>query len=164
MPGWKHSLRQRPRAAWPALADPTRARVEDTAAALPAGRAADVVILVDTSVWIDHFRKSSSALQRLLLGNEVLCHPFVVGELACGSLRHRDSVLDLLRRLPRSPAATDEEVLRFVEDRSLFGRGLGWVDVHLAVSALLGQCGLWTADRKLRASCHRLGIDYDPIR
>lgn len=120
------------------------------------------MVLVDTSVWIDHFRRSHEGLKRLLLDREVLCHPFIVGELACGQLRHRAEMLKLLQLLPRAVAVTNEETFRFIEDHQLFGRGLGWVDVHLVLSARRSGCPVWTLDRRLRDTCRRLNLAYDP--
>jgi predicted nucleic acid-binding protein len=120
------------------------------------------MVLVDTSVWIDHFRRSSPKLEQLLLAGGVSCHPVVIGELACGVLRRRETTLDLLRRLPRAAAATDEEALRFIEDHRLFGCGLSWADAHLLAAATLSTCALWTGDRRLHAAGRRLRIAYTP--
>jgi predicted nucleic acid-binding protein len=110
------------------------------------------VILVDTSVWIDHFRETDPALAAALDGGVVLMHPFVVGELACGNLRRRRETLELLENLPAVPTATDAEAMEFIERRSLMGRGIGYVDVHLLASvALTGTARLWTRDRRLAA-------------
>ena len=116
------------------------------------------MILVDTSVWVEHLRKGSARLTSLLADGEVLLHPFVIGELACGQLRNRTEILGLLSALPRTIAATHEEVLRLVETERLHGRGLGWVDVHLLASARLSQCALWTMDKSLALAVTRLGI------
>ena len=105
------------------------------------------MILVDTSVWIQHLRKGSERLKSLLDEEQVLCHPFVVGELACGTLHNRHEVLSLLRALPQARVAEHEEVLHLLEGRHLYGRGLGWVDAHLLASALLTGCTLWTFDK-----------------
>ena len=109
------------------------------------------MILVDTSVWIDHFRHGNDKLMRLLESQLVVTHPFVVGELACGSVPNRLVTLHLLDQLPKAPIASDEEVRAMVEARSVFGSGLGWVDMHLLASAqLLAGGQLWTLDRKLK--------------
>jgi predicted nucleic acid-binding protein len=110
------------------------------------------MILVDTSVWIDHLRNGNSRLEDLLVDGKVLCHPFVIGELACGNLAKREEILSLLTALPRAGMADNEEVLHLLESRRLYGRGLGWVDVHLLASALLTECGLWTFDKSLGAT------------
>ena len=105
--------------------------------------------LVDTSVWIRHLRKGDERLVRLLEQGSVLCHPFVIGEMACGRLRNRDELLSLLRALPSTPVSDDEELLDFITRRKLAGRGLGWIDMHLLAAALLAHCGLWTLDKAL---------------
>ena len=105
------------------------------------------MILVDTSVWIQHLRKGSERLKSLLDEEQVFCHPFVVGELACGALHNRQEVLSLLRALPQARVAEHEEVLHLLEGRRLHGRGLGWIDAHLLASALVTGCTLWTFDK-----------------
>lgn len=107
------------------------------------------MILVDTSVWVDHLRSNDGALVRALEAGIVVMHPFVVGELACGNLANRAEVLGLLQNLPAAPVATGSEALGFIEARSLMGRGIGYVDVHLLASAALGNHLLWTRDRRL---------------
>lgn len=117
------------------------------------------MILVDTSVWVDHLRAGDAAVVRALERAEVFVHPFVIGELACGRLRNREKVLDLLRKLPATPAATDDEALVFLEVRGLMGRGLGWVDVHLLASAALSDgVRLWSRDRRLMEVATELGL------
>ena len=108
------------------------------------------MILVDTSVWIEHLRAGSDRLRTLLFDEQVLCHPFIVGELACGTLRNQQEILGLLSALPEARVAEHDEVLHLVEGRHLYGRGLGWVDAHLLASALLTRCTLWTLDKPLR--------------
>ncbi len=117
-----------------------------------------MITLVDTSVWIDHLRKGNSQLAALLDGGGVCCHRFVVGELACGTLRNRDELLSLLRALPAAPIAEHEEVLDFIAERKLAGRGLGWIDMHLLASALLANCAVWTLDRRLAAAATELRL------
>ncbi len=107
------------------------------------------MILVDTSVWIDHFRSGNQGLRSLLNENKVLTHPFVIGELACGSLRNRSEILGLLHALPQAQLAEHHEVLAFIENVRLYGRGLGWIDAHLLASTLLSGSPLWTLDRRL---------------
>jgi predicted nucleic acid-binding protein len=107
------------------------------------------MILVDTSVWIDHFRRGSSRLKILLDDGLVLCHPFVIGELASGNLNNRVEILSLLQALPKARVAEHSEVLHLVNAHQLYGRGLGWIDMHLLASTLLAECGLWTADKQL---------------
>ncbi len=115
-------------------------------------------MLVDTSVWIDHFREPNADLERLLDEGRVVTHPFVVGELACGSLRRRSEVLRLIEALPVAPVAAHAEVLTFVERQGLHGSGLGWIDVHLLASARLMRHSLWSMDRRLRAVAARIGL------
>jgi predicted nucleic acid-binding protein len=116
------------------------------------------VILVDTSVWIDHFRSADRTLATYLLDAQVACHPFVVGELAVGSLRRRAEILRWLEALPAAPVVSHTEVMLFVETYGLAGVGLGWIDVHLLASACLAGHDLWTNDRRLEAAARRLGL------
>jgi len=117
------------------------------------------MILVDTSVWIDHLRSGAENLATLLDRSQVLMHPFVLGELACGNLVNRDEVLGLLRDLPRSPVASDDEVLVFIEEQTLMGRGIGYIDAHLlAALALEGTARLWTRDKRLHAVASELSL------
>ncbi|MDA8163796.1 MAG: type II toxin-antitoxin system VapC family toxin [Desulfobacteraceae bacterium] len=122
------------------------------------------MILVDTSVWIDHLRAGDDGLAALLAGNRVLTHPFVIGELACGNLRNRGEVLGLARKLPRVVAATDEEVLFFIERHELMGRGIGYIDAHLlAAVTLAGSTRLWTRDKRLYEIGASLGLVHVPV-
>ena len=105
--------------------------------------------LVDTSVWIDHFRNGNARLRDLLEEGEVATHPMVLGELACGNLPRRVHTLRLLARLPRIPQVADHFVLQSIESRRLFGEGIGWIDAHLLTAALLSSVALWTLDRRL---------------
>lgn len=116
------------------------------------------MILVDTSVWVDHLRQGDSRLGVLLEGGEVLVHPFVVGELACGNLKHRRRVLDLLDQLPVLSSVSDAEALHLVESRRLMGKGLGWVDIHLLASCVVAGARLWTRDRTLATTATSLGV------
>ena len=116
------------------------------------------MVLVDTSVWVDHLRKGSAALRRLLLDEQVLGHPFVVGELACGNLRNREEILVLLRALPQAQPAEHEEVLQLVDSERIHGQGVGWVDAHLIASALISRCTLWTLDTRLNRVAKSLSI------
>lgn len=120
------------------------------------------MILVDTSVWVDHLRSGDDALAALLNAAGVLMHPFVLGELACGNLRNRQEVLGLLKDLPQATAARDDEVLFFIERRALMGRGIGYVDAHLlAAVSLDGSARLWTRDKRLQAVAQGLGLAYE---
>jgi predicted nucleic acid-binding protein len=119
------------------------------------------VILVDTSVWIDHLRSGEPVLASALEGGQVLMHPFVLGELACGDLKNRGEVLRLLDDLPAAPTATDPEALEFIERRALMGRGIGYIDVHLLAStALDGVARLWTRDRRLATAAAELELAF----
>ena len=118
------------------------------------------VILVDSSVWITHLRNRHDRLAALLDAGEVLCHPFVIGELACGSIANRREVLALLDGLDRTPVATHGEVMGILEDHQLYGRGLGWVDAHLLTSALLAGARLWTLDARLARAARRFDAAY----
>jgi predicted nucleic acid-binding protein len=115
------------------------------------------MILVDTSVWVEHFRVGNS-LGAVLAEGLVLTHPFVVGELACGNLRSRARVLADLGVLSPAVLATDEEVMRLVEDHKLWGRGIGWIDAHLIASALIANCRFWTLDRPLERAAVAAGV------
>jgi predicted nucleic acid-binding protein len=118
------------------------------------------MILVDTSVWIDHLRTGDASLAHLLDSGLALTHPLVIGELAMGNLRARDTVLGLLRALPQAVTASDDEVLAYVARHRLFGIGIGYADAHLLASTqLTAGAGLWTRDRRLREAASRLGID-----
>ncbi|HXE48913.1 MAG TPA: type II toxin-antitoxin system VapC family toxin [Ramlibacter sp.] len=119
------------------------------------------MILVDTSVWVDHLRKGDARLAELLERGAVVMHPLVVGEIACGSLAARSSILELLQDLPMAVVAENTEVLDFIENRSLFGRGLGYVDAHLLVStALTDGASLWTRDKRLQEVAEGLDCSY----
>lgn len=122
------------------------------------------MILVDTSVWVDHFRRGDSLLERHLNNGEVFCHPFVVGELACGNLRRRDEILSLLSAMPSAAIATHEEALLLSTEQRLFGRGIGWVDVHLLASSILSRSTFWTRDKALKAAAEGLQVGYDVTR
>jgi len=118
------------------------------------------VILVDTSVWIDHLRSSVSTLRLLLDQGQVLGHPFVRGELACGNLRQRADILDLLAKLPPAEMADDDEVMQAIELHGLMGRGIGYVDAHLLAATILTPgAALWTRDERLARVARRLGIE-----
>ena len=106
--------------------------------------------LVDTSVWVQHLRQGNDRLRLLLDNGEVLCHVFIIGELACGSIANRVEILDLLNALPTAPLAEHDEVIHFLHEKRLYGRGLGWIDIHLLASASLSKATLWTMDRALK--------------
>ncbi len=118
------------------------------------------MILVDTSVWVNHFRQGNPRLSQALADGDILLHPFVIGEIACGNLRSRLKVLNDLERLPSAVAAHHQEVLGFLDQHHLFGEGITWIDAHLLASALLSNCRLWTLDTRLLAAASRLHVGY----
>ncbi len=120
------------------------------------------MVLVDTSVWVRHLREGDPNLERLLNDGEVMCHPFIVGELACGNLKNRHEILSLLQLLPLATQATHEEVLQFIEQNHLMGKGLGYIDVHLSASAVLTGVPMWTDDKRFNDANEGLGIRYKP--
>ena len=120
------------------------------------------MILVDTSVWIDHLKTGDDNLARLLEAGRVLMHPFVLGELALGSLRNRQTILELLGQLPRAEMATDQEVLNSIEAETLHGTGIGLIDAHLLASAkLTAGSSLWTRDKRLERLAARLHVSTE---
>ncbi|MBW1773549.1 MAG: PIN domain-containing protein [Deltaproteobacteria bacterium] len=118
------------------------------------------MVLVDTSVWVDHLRKGEIGLDSLLDDGHVVCHPFIIGELACGNLRNRSQILSLIQALPMATQAEHEEVMQLIENYHLMGRGLGFIDVHLLASASLSDVHLWTLDKKLNQIALEQGISY----
>lgn len=116
------------------------------------------MILADTSVWVDHLRRGNAALAALLLDAQVVCHPLVIGELACGNLRRQEDLLLYLSNLERLAVAEHEEVLAMVERRRLMGTGIGWVDAHLLASVALAGARLWSLDRPLVEVARRLRL------
>ncbi len=118
------------------------------------------MVLVDTSVWVAHFREGSIGLGTLLSDGRVLCHSFIIGELACGNLKNRAKILALLTALPAAAHAEHREVLQFIENYRLMGKGLGYVDMHLLASALLTRVPLWTLDKRLHKFSAEVGRAY----
>lgn len=119
------------------------------------------MILADTSVWIDHLKKGLPTLVAMLDEGQVLMHPLVLGELACGNLGDRRNALRFLAFFPVIPSATDSEALDFIERRALMGRGIGYIDVHLLASvALASPARLWTLDRRLAGVAGELGLVF----
>lgn len=122
------------------------------------------MILVDTSVWIDHLRSGNATLARLLDNSAVVAHPWVTGEIALGNLNRRAEVIGLLHGLPQATVATSDEVLRLIEQEGLYGAGIGYVDAQLLAAArLTPDTALWTRDKRLSAVATRLGLDFAPI-
>lgn len=122
------------------------------------------MILVDTSVWVDHFRRTDARLSELLGRGGVLAHPFVIGELALGNLRQRDGILEALQNLRSAKVASDAEMLRFIAQQRLSGLGIGYVDAHLlAAVQLTPGARLWTKDKRLRAAAEGLSLNADLV-
>jgi predicted nucleic acid-binding protein len=118
------------------------------------------MILADTSVWIDHFRQGLPELAGSLRRREVVMHPYIVGELACGNFSNRQATLELLQQLRSVGVAEHDEVMDFIRVRRLHGRGIGYVDVHLLAAAAIAGCRLWTFDKRLNAVASGLGIAH----
>jgi len=116
------------------------------------------MILVDTSVWINHLRAGNKQLSELLVRGDVVCHPLIIGELACGQLQRRKEVLALLHALPVVERVSDDEILFFIEKHRLFGRGLGLIDIHLLAACSITPATLWTLDSKLQKAAKDFGI------
>ena len=117
------------------------------------------MILIDSSVWMDHFRRPHRRLAELLDAEECCTHPFVIGEVACGNLKNRKEIIALLHALPSVHKAGDDEVLFFIERHNLNGRGVGLIDMHLLASCIMDRCLLWTADKRLQALSAELQIE-----
>ena len=118
------------------------------------------MILLDTSVWVDHLRRGDPLVVAVLESGQAAVHAFVIGELACGNLKSRAGVIDLLQALPQLAMATDDEVLYFIERHELMGRGIGHIDTHLLAAAAIGGSFLWTRDKRLREIATELGVAY----
>ena len=118
------------------------------------------MVLVDTSVWVSHFRHGNSRLQKLLKQSRIVSHPFIIGELACGNISNGTEIISLIQSLPMLDAVEHEELLLFIVHNKMMGRGLGFVDVHLMAAAMLAGIPIWTQDKKLKQACSRLGIDF----
>lgn len=121
------------------------------------------MILLDTSVWVDHLRQGDAHVAALLQAAAVLTHPFVIGELACGNLQSRTEILSLMAAMPQARVAQDHETLLFIERHALMGKGIGYIDAHLlAATALTENTRLWTRDKRLDALAQTLGLAYVP--
>ncbi len=118
------------------------------------------MVLVDTSVWVSHLRDGNAELERLLNVGDVVCHEFIIGELACGNIKNRDTILSLFNDLPMVEVVGFREALLFIEKNKLIGKGLGFIDIHLLASAVLSDVLLWTLDSKLKKAAFALGIGY----
>ncbi len=118
------------------------------------------MVLVDTSVWVEHLKSGTTGLESSLNDGQVVCHPFIIGELACGNLKNRMQILSLLGTLPSAQLADHEEVMRFIETNRLMGKGLGYIDIHLLASAVLTNARLWTLDKRLSKAAAMLEIKF----
>jgi predicted nucleic acid-binding protein len=118
------------------------------------------MILLDTSVWVDHLRLDDALVVQVLESGQGAAHAFVIGELACGNLKSRASVIGLLQALPQVPTATDDEVLYFIDKHELMGRGIGYVDAHLLAASTISGSLLWTRDKRLRGIATEQGLAY----
>lgn len=119
------------------------------------------MVLVDTSVWVSHFRNIHDDLVELLANGEVMCHPFIIGELACGNLKNRTNIISLLNSLPVAFLVRHEEVLAFIETRKIMGKGLGYIDMHILASTLLTGVSLWTLDKTLDKAAKELFFRHE---
>lgn len=118
------------------------------------------MILADTSVWVNHLRNGNDHLASLLNEGVVFCHPFIIGELACGNIQNRTQILTLLHDLPQSTFVNHEEVFMFIDNKKLMGKGIGYIDVCILASALITDLQLWTYDKKLNNIATSLGLSY----
>ncbi len=118
------------------------------------------MVLVDTSIWVTYLRQGSQQLEKLLMDAEVMCHPFIIGELACGNLKNRYEIISLLQSLPMAQTIEFDEFLSFIDQNHLMGKGIGFVDVHLLASAQLSGVPLWTADKRLKSVADQLGLTF----
>ena len=118
------------------------------------------MVLVDTNIWINHLRKSEQGLVALLNTGSVVCHPFIIGELAAGNLKNRVEILSLFKALPSVQVVESHELLDFIDSRKLMGKGLSFVDLHLLASAVLARVPLWTGDKRLSNAAKELGVDF----
>ena len=122
------------------------------------------MVLVDTSVWINHLRNNDPQLEKLLFDGSVVCHPHIIGELACGNIKNRQEIISLLQALPQISLVDFKEFLYFIEQNQLHGKGIGFVDIHLLASAKLDRIPLWTADKRLQSASVELDLKYKIIR
>ena len=117
-------------------------------------------VLVDTSIWANHFRSSNTHLEGLLDNTEVICHPLIIGELACGNINNRKEILSLLSALPMAPEVDFDEALEFIELNNMMGKGVGFIDVMLLASSRLAELPIWTNDKRLKEAAQGLYISY----
>lgn len=123
------------------------------------------MVLIDTSVWIEHLRGKTEVVEDLLTANEVIIHPFIIGEIACGNFTNRGEVLSMLHRLPALSVTDDSLVLYFIDQNKLAGSGMGYIDAHLLASAVLEPpTRVLTLDKRFRAAAEAMELEYDPAR
>ena len=118
------------------------------------------MVITDTSIWVTHLRQGSRQLEKLLIDAEVMCHPFIIGELACGNLKNRNEIISLLQSLPMAPTIEFDEFIFFIERNQLMEIGIGFIDVNLLASAQLTGIPLWTADKRLKSAATKLDLAY----
>lgn len=119
------------------------------------------MVLVDTSVWVDHLRRGDKRLAQLLVQNQVMMHPMIIGELACGNMQNRNELLALWQNLPAVKEATHGEAMYFLEHQQLMGKGIGYIDLHLLAAARLnGSARLWTRDIRLAQLANDIGSAF----
>jgi predicted nucleic acid-binding protein len=118
------------------------------------------MVLVDTSIWVTHLRQGSRQMEKLLMDAEVMCHPFIIGELACGNLKNRNEIIPLLQSLPMASTIECDEFLFFIDRNHLMGKDVGFVDIHLLASAQLTGVALWTADKRLKSAADQLALTF----
>ena len=118
------------------------------------------MVLVDTSVWVAHLRIGNIGLETLLNDGQVVCHSLIIGELACGNLKNRHEILSLLQSLPMAAQVDHEEVIKFIDNHQLMGKGLGYIDMNLLASAIITHIPLWTLDERLKDVSSTLGVKY----
>ena len=118
------------------------------------------MVIVDTSTWITHLRQGIRQLAKLLMDAEVMCHPFIIGELACGNLKNRNEIISLLQSLPMAPTIEFDEFLFFIDRNHLMAKGVGFVDIHLLASAQLAGVPLWTGDKRLKSAADQLDLAF----
>ncbi len=121
------------------------------------------LVLADTPIWITHLREGDQHFIQLLEQGLVACHPFIVGELACGSLKNRKEIIQLLEALPMVDVLDHSEIMEFIESRELMSRGIGYVDTHLLGSSLVSNAPLWTLDKSLKKVAKLLNTEYEVI-
>ena len=118
------------------------------------------LVLADSSIWVTHFKEGQKHLTQLLEQGLIACHPYIIGELACGSLKKRREIIQLLEALPVVDVLDNTEIIEFIESRKLMSIGIGYVDIHLLGSSLLSNTPLWTFDKALVKAAKFLDIAY----